>query len=364
MLESKAYKTYYTFASGEKTPKPKYVRKKVDSDTSPKQKPVQATKGTRIKTKDKVAKSEKMKQPANKPKAKRLAMLSKVALTEAEQLKLPTKRRKKYFHISHASGSGDGVDTQLKDDDENNFEEKSNIDDDDSDDNDESDDERTKSVSDVISDPNKTNEEHDKEEEYDNEFNLEEDENIDEEEDDEVTKELYKDVNVNLGNKDVYMTYADQANNEIASLMDTTAYHATTIPEITPSFTKPTPPPPLFFNPPSQQATPTSTPTSSETTISLPALLDFTFVFKFNERVTNLEKDLSKIKQVNQYAQALSSIPAIVNRYMDNKLGEAIDKAIQAHNFDCREEAQAEKREYIKLVDLTMRTIIKEEVNA
>nr|GFD30385.1 hypothetical protein [Tanacetum cinerariifolium] len=43
MLESKAYQTYYAFASRE-TPKPKYVRKKADYDTSPKQKPVQATK--------------------------------------------------------------------------------------------------------------------------------------------------------------------------------------------------------------------------------------------------------------------------------------------------------------------------------
>ncbi|GJX31244.1 hypothetical protein Tco_0241099 [Tanacetum coccineum] len=48
---------------------------------------------------------------------------------------------------------------------------------------------------------------------------------------------------------------------------------------------------------------------------------------------------------------------------MDNKLGEAINKAIQAHNFNCREEAQAEKKEYIELVDLTVRTIIKKEVN-
>nr|GFC73809.1 hypothetical protein [Tanacetum cinerariifolium] len=49
---------------------------------------------------------------------------------------------------------------------------------------------------------------------------------------------------------------------------------------------------------------------------------------------------------------------------MDNKLGDAINKAIQAHNFDCREEAQAEKMEYIEIVDSTVRTIIKEEVNA
>ncbi|GKG49735.1 hypothetical protein Tco_0518509, partial [Tanacetum coccineum] len=44
--------------------------KKADYDTSPKQKPVQATKGTILKTKAKVAKSDKKKQPAKMPKAK------------------------------------------------------------------------------------------------------------------------------------------------------------------------------------------------------------------------------------------------------------------------------------------------------
>ncbi|GKE37485.1 hypothetical protein Tco_1460890 [Tanacetum coccineum] len=67
----------------QKAPKPKYVRKKADPDTSPKQKPVQATKGTRLKSKAKVAKSDKKKQPAKKPKAKGLTVLSEVALTEA-----------------------------------------------------------------------------------------------------------------------------------------------------------------------------------------------------------------------------------------------------------------------------------------
>ncbi|GJZ32012.1 hypothetical protein Tco_0577059 [Tanacetum coccineum] len=37
-----------------------------------------------------------------------------VTLTEAEQLKLATKKSKTQFHSSHTSGSGDGVDTQLK----------------------------------------------------------------------------------------------------------------------------------------------------------------------------------------------------------------------------------------------------------
>nr|GEV59060.1 hypothetical protein [Tanacetum cinerariifolium] len=42
------------------------------------------------------------------------------------------------------------------------------------------------------------------------EYYEEEEEKVDDEEDDEVTKELYKDVNVNLGNKDADMTDADQ----------------------------------------------------------------------------------------------------------------------------------------------------------
>ncbi|GKF88386.1 hypothetical protein Tco_0259263 [Tanacetum coccineum] len=92
-------------------------------------------------------------------------------------------------------------------------------------------------------------------------------------------------------------------------------------------------------------------------------LAHLSFVFKFNDRVTNLEKDLSEIKQVDQYAQALSSIPTIVDRYIDIKLGEAKNKAIQAHNLDCRQEAQDEKNAYIELIDTSIRALIKEEVN-
>ncbi|GJU76065.1 putative reverse transcriptase domain-containing protein [Tanacetum coccineum] len=225
---------------------------------------------------------------------------------------------------------------------------------------------------------------------------IEKTETMYDDEDDEVTKELYEDVNVNLGNEDTEMTngglrrYAtDQQNvsqqsgfeqeeedahllnlenpspadNEIASLMETSARHVTAVPENTFGFITTIPPPPPFFNPLLQQATPTPTPTTSEATTLLPALLDFASVFKFNERVFNLDKDVLEIKQVDQYAQALSSIPAIVDRYMDNKLREAINKAILAHNLDCRQEAQDEKNAYIELVDTSMRALIKEEVN-
>ncbi|GKF69092.1 hypothetical protein Tco_0202149 [Tanacetum coccineum] len=119
--------------------------------------------------------------------------------------------------------------------------------------------------------------------------------------------------------------------------METSARHATAVPEITSVFTSTIPPSPLFFDPLPQQATPTPAPTTSEATTTFPSLLDLSSIFKFNDIVTNLEKDLSEIKQVDQYAQALSSIPAIVD-------------------------PQDEKNEYIGLVDTSMRTIIKEEV--
>ncbi|GJX79651.1 hypothetical protein Tco_0327800, partial [Tanacetum coccineum] len=181
-------------------------------------------------------------------------------------------------------------------DDVDDFKDDADNNDDDSDDNDESDDERMESDRDEIPNPNKTNEEYDdEEEEYDEEFDIEEDEKMDEEEDDEVTKELYKDVNVNLGNKDADMTDANQGGADqqnvsqqsgfeqeeedahmtltlVLDTQNTGARHATIIPEITSSFTTTIPPPPPFFNPLSQQETPTSTPTASETTTLLPIL--------------------------------------------------------------------------------------------
>ncbi|GJT12016.1 hypothetical protein Tco_0859058 [Tanacetum coccineum] len=291
MLESKAYQTYYAFASGEKAPKLKYIRKKADSNTSPKKKHVQATKGTRLKSK---AKS-----------------------------------------------------------------------DDRDDDNDE---ERIESDRDEILDPNLTN--------------LDDEEIVDDEEDDEVIKELYDDVNVNLGNDDTEMTDADQGaseqqnvsqesgfkqieedshvtltpvidaqkadkpvqssfvssdftskllnlenpspdDNEIASLMETLDRHATAIPEITSGFTTTTPPPPP---------------------------------------VSILESEMSKFRQTKQFFEAVFIISGIVDMYLASKMKEAVDVAVQLQTNKLKEEAQAENQEFLSKVDSTIKAIIKDQV--
>ncbi|GKC75718.1 hypothetical protein Tco_1126492, partial [Tanacetum coccineum] len=114
------------------------------------------------------------------------------------------------------------------------------------------------------------------------------------------------------------------------------------IPEVTSTITTTIPLPPPSFIPPPRQATPTPTPTASEPTTSFHALPDFSSVFKFNDRVT--------------------TILDIIDRYIDNKLRESIQQAITSHTAECREEALADKKEYIDLIDTSVRTIIREEV--
>ncbi|GJS00580.1 hypothetical protein Tco_0317088 [Tanacetum coccineum] len=85
MLEFEAYITYRAYATSEKTPKPKSTKKKADSESSPNTKPIQASKGKRIKTS---AKGDKPCQQSHR-------------LYGASD-------------GSHANGSGDGVDIQSK----------------------------------------------------------------------------------------------------------------------------------------------------------------------------------------------------------------------------------------------------------
>ncbi|GJV61058.1 hypothetical protein Tco_1467158 [Tanacetum coccineum] len=103
--DSESYKEYYAIASGAEPPKTKAsVKKKQDGSDKTKTPPT--AKGKRLKTLAKVAKPAKQKQPAKSSKAKGLTLLSKVALTEAEQMKLATKRSLIQTHSSYASGSG------------------------------------------------------------------------------------------------------------------------------------------------------------------------------------------------------------------------------------------------------------------
>ncbi|GKB06972.1 hypothetical protein Tco_0835205 [Tanacetum coccineum] len=98
---SESYKEYYAIASGAEPPKTKASVKKKQVGSDP-----PTIKCKRLKSSAKAAKPAKKKQPAKTSKAKGLTVLSEVALTKAEQMKLATKRSLTQTHSSHASGSG------------------------------------------------------------------------------------------------------------------------------------------------------------------------------------------------------------------------------------------------------------------
>ncbi|GJX23204.1 hypothetical protein Tco_0227649 [Tanacetum coccineum] len=230
--DSESYKEYYAIASGAEPPKTKASVKKKQAG-SDKTKTPPTAKGKRLKTSAKAAKPAKKKQPAKTSKAKGLTVLSEVALIEAEQMELATKRSLIQTRSSHASGSGvdegtsnkpgvpdvpiyeyDDEQISWKSSDEENDDDEDN--DDDDDDNDDVDDDADNqddddNDDDDQNDDNTDNENDDNDDEESDEVthgaNVEGEE-LDEEEtnkEDKVNK-LYRDVNVNLVGRDTELT--------------------------------------------------------------------------------------------------------------------------------------------------------------
>nr|GEY06743.1 hypothetical protein [Tanacetum cinerariifolium] len=243
---SNAYKEYYAIATGAAPPKPKASvrRKRNSSDTSIT--PPTAAASPRLTT------SSKGKQMAKASKAKSLSALSEVAMTEAQQLKLVTKRSMQQMHISQASGSGtdEGTGSIPRvpdapiDEDEESFDP-------------------------IPQTPKNSKDEGNCEEDLG--LNIgEEERHIEEEEED----ELYRDVNINQG----------------------------------------------------------------------------------RGLQTSLEVEDS------HFARAVSFIPEIVNRYMDQWMNEAVKVAVQIQSDRLRDETQRENDEFLRTVDENMKKIIKEQV--
>nr|GEU79663.1 hypothetical protein [Tanacetum cinerariifolium] len=341
MLDSKAYKEYYTVASGAEPPKAKtkYKKKAGEPVTSSKSKTASASKGAKLKSKSKVTKPDMKKQTTKKTKAKGLAVLSELALSEAEQIKLATKRSKKDFHLSHASGSDNGVDTQSKmtdanqgDSEQQNVYQESGF---------EQEEEDAHVTLTPVSDAQKA---------------------------DEHVQSSF--VSFDFTSKFLNLENPYLVDNEIASLMETSAPHATVIFKITSGFTTTTPPPPPFFNHLLQQQTPTittptfTTITSTNPTVTLSEILNFVFAFKYDQKVSALEFEMSELKQTNEFAKDVSSILGIVDKYLASKMKEAVNVVVQLQTNKLREEAQAENQEFLNQVDSTKKTIIKDQVKA
>ncbi|GJW05154.1 hypothetical protein Tco_1564010 [Tanacetum coccineum] len=345
MKESDAYKTYHDFATGKVIPRPKYVWRST---------------------------WEKIDQAPTASPSKRLKATTKISWKSSDE--------------------DDDDEVSLSKDDDDNFD---NEDDDGLDD----DNEQTESDNDgddfvhskfSTHDEEVRHDKKDKEEEcsdlrvhspshfqstddetYDEDTqgdNVEE-EKLDEEQtnEEEEVNEMYNDVNINLEGRDTKMTYALLANQsssvssgfisnmlnpnpdigfdsilnlniESTSLVDVPI---TTNAEMPPSSVTTLPPPPIPLIQPLHQ-TPVSTP------IIAP--------------IKALEDDFSKFKQTNLFAEAVSLIPSIIDKYLANQMNEAVKAAVQLQSDRLRSEVQTENEDFINKIDENMKKTIKEQV--
>ncbi|GKC45534.1 hypothetical protein Tco_1063256 [Tanacetum coccineum] len=297
------------------------------------------------------------------------------ALIETEQLKIATKRSRIQTLNSQASGSGDGVDFLPKVPDEQ-VHEKTGTDegaDDDANKDSDAHDDDDDDDGDNITHPKLSTFPTDDQEEQDDEEEQEEDDEDEEEisdqlvrtpsdfqttdesekqKDDDMVKDGEEDkegdvTNVNLEGGDVDMTDADTTKDmEDAHFISPTTdegidsiltphTESTTLVNVPISVATETPtttttiPPPLFPVIQSSQQTPITTTTITNPSITPLPIPNFASVFGFNQRVTALESDLSKLKQSNPFAEAILSISGIVNEYLGSKMKEEVDKIIK-----------------------------------
>nr|GEW41281.1 hypothetical protein [Tanacetum cinerariifolium] len=330
LLDSVAYKTYFAIASGVEPRKLRKSLKKSDSAISYEESP----------SKKKSTKAKKVATTKPKPTKKK------------EPLKKATKQSKKDVHISQASGSGDGINFESRVPDEQylkttgadeetstipgvpdvskyDCENKCDNDDDDDDDNDvndddnqegddtndddeETDSDRTELDRIKIHFLNQSSTEYYEEEE---EEKIDDEEMMDEEKDDEsgfkqeeedahVTLTPIHDTQKTVGPMQSFSVSSDFTSkllnlenvspyvNEIASLMDTVTI----------------PPPPPFFNPLSQHATPNPTPTNFEATTVIPALPDFLFIFRSRDKRRKSSKEAESSRDSRSKENKSSSI--------------------------------------------------------
>nr|GEX14543.1 hypothetical protein [Tanacetum cinerariifolium] len=295
-------------------PKPKYVRRSTRKKTE--QVPKAST-GKRIKATTKVAKSGKKKLPA-----KGLETLSEVALSEAEQMKILTKRSKTQFYSSHATGSGAHEGTSLI---PGVLDTESDNDDDD------------------FIHPNMST--FDEEERHEEKLDEEEEDKEKSYEEGEVN-EIYNDVNINLEGRDTEMTDALLANVHATQVIeDTYVIMIIFTPEVehqisfvSSGFIS------KMLNPNSDTGidsilnlhiestslvnVPVTTndeiPPSSVTTLPPPPI---PLIQLFEDRVKSLEDDFSEFKQTNLFTEAVSSIPGVGDKYLVNQMNEAVKAA-------------------------------------
>ncbi|GJR46842.1 hypothetical protein Tco_1314945 [Tanacetum coccineum] len=207
------------------------------------------------------------------------------------------------------------------------------------------------------------------EEERQDEEDKEEEEELNEEETnkEEEVNELYRDVNVNLERRDTEMTDALQTNVQGTQVIEDTHVIITAItPEVQqPSFSISSGFISNMLNPNPNTCIDSILNLNTESTslVDIPVTTNVEMpLSSFEDRVKALEDDFLEFKKTNLFAEAVSSIPGIVDKYLANQMNEAVKAVVQLQSDRLREEAQAENEDFINKIDENIKKIIKDQV--
>nr|GEV50202.1 hypothetical protein [Tanacetum cinerariifolium] len=85
-------------------------------------------------------------------------------------------------------------------------------------------------------------------------------------------------------------------------------------------------------------------------------------LFKFEDRVNALEEDFLKFKQTTLFAEAVSSLPGIVDKYLANQMNEAVKAEVQLKLDRLRDDVKVENEDFINKINESMKKMIKEQV--
>nr|GEX45687.1 hypothetical protein [Tanacetum cinerariifolium] len=356
ILNSKAYKKYYAIATGEAAPKPKASVRRTRSHFDTSITPPTAAASPRLKA------SAKGKQTAKASKAKSLSPLSEVTMTEAQQLKLVTKRSMWQIHISQPSGLGtdegsgfkpgvpdvptdeseeelswnstddEGDDNEEQDDDgdeenEGDDGEEGNGDDNDDEDEDGEEGDDDDADQEVVRDDDKDDDEKGGDDEHKSDEETREEESFDPipqtPKDSEDEGDGEEDLGLNIGMESIFET--------------TSRYDVQTLTSMAP----------LPITTPTMTSSTIATTTTTCQALILPKtvpsdiiqhLPSFGSLFRFDDRLR------------------------IVQHYMDQRMNEAVKVAIQIQSDWLCEEAQRENDEFLRTINENIKKIIKEQV--
>ncbi|GKA55535.1 hypothetical protein Tco_0754607 [Tanacetum coccineum] len=401
MKESKSYMTYLGYATGVVPPKmaqnfKKASPSKKDSDRVPvDEEPVQKGKRVKRPTKKSTTKptagvvikealmktksKSKEKEKVDVTRGKGIELLSEVALTEEAQTKEVRKKILSYFHKTHPSGSGmvakkpqsvdkitptvisEGTgdkpgDLDVTEDDSTKSESKSYGNDEDDNNNEQE---------------SKQEEESEDDDQEEEEFvhtptDDKDDDNLESEKPTQTDKEVVQGEGVDaktevpvtsssrssdLASKFLNFSDIPHADAEIVSLLDVHVHHEVprtqapthltilifVITESSPVYTH-IPQSSQTFTPPPIPTTPNPPPTI-ETTNPLSTLSDFASVFRFNDRITALEKEVAELKKDPLHTQ----VTTLVDEHLDTWLGET-------------------REEFMKFISESLTTRIKEQL--